>query len=506
MFESAELHHKISKSQYSKEVPQLREKLLELQFELQQHKERSVLIVIAGVDGAGKGETINLLNAWMDPRTIETTAFTQAQGHEEAMPAFWRYWQALPERGRIGIFFDSWYSDAIEARARRRLDAAAYDARIQAIINFENMLHQESVLILKYWFHLSRAEQKSRLDKLAASPRSSWRVGEQDWYRHRHYNEYRSAAEHCLRLTSTGDNPWVIIDGSQESYRNLSVGRHLSEALSQAQNNSHPQRRVQAPALLEAVDGRNLLNMLKLRQHMSKQNYKAQIEEWQGRLNQLLREPAFQKDHALVIVFEGNDAAGKGGSIRRITQALDARHFRVVPIAAPTPEEAAHPYLWRFWRRLPHRGRVTIFDRSWYGRVLVERVEKFCSPADWMRAYDEINQFEHQLAEKRIIVVKFWLAISKDEQARRFEEREQTGFKRFKITAEDWRNRERWDDYIVAVNDMVDRTSTQTAAWTMIEANNKYFARIKILRSLCEQVESVLARQGAKPGKSRRMG
>ncbi len=494
MFESAELHHSISKSQYAQELPLLREKLLELQFELQQRKHLCVLIVIAGVDGAGKGETINLLNAWMDPRTIETSAFTPAQGQEKAMPPFWRYWQALPERGRIGIFFDSWYSDAIEDRARGRLDDAAYDARIQSIINFENMLRQESVLILKYWFHLSKSEQKERLEKLAASSRSSWRVTEQDWYRHRHYREYRSAAEHVLRLTSTGDNPWLIIDGSQENYRNLSVGQHLRDNLSRALEQAHPQRRVQAPALLAAVDQRNLLNSLKLNQRLSKSHYKVALEEWQGHLNQLLREPAFQKEHALAVVFEGNDAAGKGGSIRRITQALDARHFRVVPIAAPTPEEAGHPYLWRFWRHLPYRGRVTIFDRSWYGRVLVERIEKFCSTADWMRAYDEINQFEHQLAESRILVVKFWLAISKEEQARRFEERERTGFKRFKITAEDWRNRERWEDYVVAVNDMVDRTSTQTAPWILIEANNKYFARIKILRSLCEHIEAALDR------------
>ncbi len=194
-----------------------------------------------------------------------------------------------------------------------------------------------------------------------------------------------------------------------------------------------------------------------------------------------------------MLVFEGSDAAGKGGSIRRLTAAMDARHYQIVPIAAPTEEERDQPYLWRFWRHVPRTGRVTIFDRSWYGRVLVERVEGYCREEDWLRAYAEINDFEDQLEDDGALVVKFWLQISADEQLRRFKEREQTDFKRFKITAEDWRNRDKWDDYLTAACDMIDRTSTDIAPWTLVEANDKNFARIKVLRTVCERIEAALA-------------
>jgi polyphosphate kinase 2 (PPK2 family) len=227
---------------------------------------------------------------------------------------------------------------------------------------------------------------------------------------------------------------------------------------------------------------------------MTKADYEKQLEKWQGRLNTLSRDPRFHA-RAVVAVFEGNDAAGKGGTIRRVTGSLDARHYHVIPIAAPTEEERAQPYLWRFWRKLPKRGKFAIFDRSWYGRVLVERVEGFADNADWMRAYGEINDFERQLTEAGVIVIKFWLAIDADEQLKRFKAREETGFKRFKITDEDWRNRDNWDAYREAVHDMVERTSTRDAPWVLVEANNKYHARIKVLRTLCETIE---ARLGAK--------
>ena len=198
------------------------------------------------------------------------------------------------------------------------------------------------------------------------------------------------------------------------------------------------------------------------------------------------------KKLSLLTVFEGIDAAGKGGSIRRITGALDARFYEVIATAAPTEEERAQPYLWRFWRHMPRLGRLAIFDRSWYGRVLVERVEGFCSQSDWMRAYSEINDFEEQLIRNRTVLVKFWLSISKEEQLKRFKEREAIGFKRFKLTADDWRNREKWDQYENAVCDMIDRTGTEIAPWTLVEANDKNYARIKVLKTLCNRLEAVL--------------
>jgi len=244
---------------------------------------------------------------------------------------------------------------------------------------------------------------------------------------------------------------------------------------------------------LPQVDKLDILKSLNLNQVLDKASYEKKLEAYQGRLNVLTRDPRFQK-LSVVGVFEGNDAAGKGGSIRRITSALDARMYKIIPIAAPSDEEKAQPYLWRFWRHTPRRGRLAIFDRSWYGRVLVERVEGYCSEYDWLRAYNEINEFEAQLANHNIVVVKFWLSISADEQLKRFKEREKTGFKHYKITDEDWRNRERWDDYEQAVCDMVDRTSSELAPWTLVPANNKYHARIQVLKTLCERIEAGLKR------------
>jgi AMP-polyphosphate phosphotransferase len=195
---------------------------------------------------------------------------------------------------------------------------------------------------------------------------------------------------------------------------------------------------------------------------------------------------------AVVALFEGNDAAGKGGALRRVTSALDARLYDTIPVGAPSEEERAQPYLWRFWRRLPRLGRFAFFDRSWYGRVLVERVEGLAAAPDWVRAYAEINDFEQALARHGTVLVKYWLAISKDEQLRRFRERERVAFKRFKITPEDWRNRKKWDAYEQAVCDMVERTSTSIAPWMLVEANNKYYARIKVLKVLCEALEDAL--------------
>jgi len=235
-----------------------------------------------------------------------------------------------------------------------------------------------------------------------------------------------------------------------------------------------------------------VLRSLDMSKAYTKPAYKSELEELQGRLNLLMRSPKFKKNFSLIIAYEGADAGGKGGNIRRVTAALDARFYNIIPVAAPTEEERAQPYLWRFWRHVPAKGRLTIFDRTWYGRVLVERVEGFCSEADWRRAYGEINDFEEQLVRNNILVVKFWLAISKEEQLRRFKEREKIGFKRFKITEEDWRNREKWDDYEEAVCDMVDLTSTEVAPWTIVEGNSKYYARIKVMKTLCEKVEAAL--------------
>jgi len=403
----------------------------------------------------------------------------------------WRYWRALPPKGRIGILFGAWHTEPIVNRVLGRIDDAQLELATEEIVRFERMLSDEGALILKFWFHLSKKAQKKRLQALEEDPKTRWRVTDTDWERFKLYDRFRKVSENALRETSTGYAPWIVVEGTNPNYRYLTVGRTLLDALNKRLAGAKPA--VSRPAALpaSALDGRNVLSSLDYEQRLARKEYSRKLEKYQGELNLLTRHKKFRQK-SIVIVFEGADAAGKGGSIRRITGALDARHYQVTPVAAPTEEERAQPYLWRFWRSLPRRGRVTIFDRSWYGRVLVERVEKYCSEEDWMRAYREINDFEEQMAEAGGIVTKFWLTVTKEEQLRRFREREKTPFKSFKITPEDWRNRKKWDDYERAVCDMIDRTSNDLAPWVLVPANDKYAARIDILKTLCERIKKAL--------------
>jgi polyphosphate:AMP phosphotransferase len=355
------------------------------------------------------------------------------------------------------------------------------------------MLVDEGLVLLKFWIHLSKKDQQRRLEALEEDPRTRWRVTRHDWAQARLYSKSHELWEHALRETSTGEAPWFVVEGTDERYRNLTVGKILLDAMRRtlAGKRHPPPGHAPTPTAPTVIDNVKLIRDLDLTKKIADRRYGADLEKYQGKLAKLLRHRQFA-NHSLILAFEGADAAGKGGAIRRVTAALDARQYVTVPVAAPTDEERAHPYLWRFWRHVPPLGGVTIFDRSWYGRVLVERVEGYCSVADWMRAYDEINQFEEQLADAGGILVKFWLQISAAEQLARFREREKTPFKRFKITADDWRNRKRWKAYESAVCDMVDRSSTEIAPWTLVEAEDKNYARIKVLKTIVKRLEAAL--------------
>ena len=493
MFESAELGHQISRERYDAEVPPLREKLLTAQYELVKRHQFSAVILIGGVDGAGKGETINVLNEWMDPRHIQTTAFAMDDGDLHGRPEMWRYWKMLPPNGKIGLFAGSWYSQPITQRAYGQIKNAELDRDLELIRGFERMLTDEGVLLLKFWFHLSKDRQKRRLKALSRDERNAWRVGELEWKHFELYDEFAAASVRALRETSTGNAPWTIVEGTDRRYRELTVGTSVLGALSARLQRpaDAPVANTRAAPLIPALDGKNVLSALDYSTRMPREEYERELEEKQGRLNMLTRRPRF-KQHSVVVVFEGSDAAGKGGAVRRLTRALDARQYQVIPIAAPTDEERARPYLWRFWRHLPERGRFTVFDRSWYGRVLVERVEGYCSESDWMRAYTEINDFEEQLVQNHTIVVKLWLQITPEEQLRRFEERKNTPFKQHKITEDDWRNRAKADEYTEAVCDMIDRTSTELAPWNLIPADDKLSARIRVLDVIHRNIREAL--------------
>ena len=491
MFEAAEIGHKLGKTEYRKEEPKLRQALLDAQYALLEKASFPVVILVNGVDGAGKGETVNLFNEWMDPRHIQTRAFGALTDAERERPEMWRFWRALPPKGRIGILFGSWYSDPILHRVMGHEKRAAFERRLEQIRHFERMLVAEGALVLKLWFHLSKEAQRRRLKKLRADPATAWRVTKEDLAHWRQYDQFVPVCAEALRETSTGEAPWHVIEGSDPEYRALTAGRLLLDALTARLDGPAPILSPAAPPPEASIDHRNLLNTLDYGRTLSRPKYETQLARAQARFNQLTRHKTTRR-HSLVIVFEGMDAAGKGSTIRRLTQAMDARFYRVIPVAAPTDEERAQPYLWRFWRHLPGRGAAVIFDRSWYGRVLVERVEGYCAEADWMRAYHEINEFEQQLSESGAIVVKFWLAITLDEQLRRFRDRETTTYKRFKITADDWRNRKKWPAYEQSVCDMIERTSTAFGPWQVIAANDKRAARVQVIQTLCDRIEAAL--------------
>ena len=491
MFESAELGHKIDKATFDAEEPALRQALLDVQSELLERATFPVVILIGGVDGAGKGETVNLLNECMDPLHIRTNAMGAPSDEERERPPIWRFWRSLPPKGKVGIFFGSWYTAPIVDRVIGQTKGAELDRALEEIVRFERMLTDEGALVLKFWFHLSKKAQRARLTELEKSPKTRWRVTDTDWANFERYDRFYKISERALRHTSRAEAPWIVVEGTDARYRSLTVGKTILESVRKRldEGDRHAVASI-APPVAATIDDVHLLRTLDMTTTLSKKSYEDELEKLQGKLNLLTRDAGFTKKRSAVLVFEGADAAGKGGAIRRVTGAIDARQYAVVPVAAPTEEERAQPYLWRFWRNVPRRGKLTIYDRSWYGRVLVERVEGFCKERDWLRAYSEINDFEEQLDRHGTVVVKFWLHITKEEQLRRFEEREAVSFKRYKITPEDWRNREKWEAYERAVADLVDRTSTEIAPWTLVPAVDKYAARIQVLRTVCDRLEA----------------
>ena len=492
MFESATLPHILSKDDYKDQEPVLRRNLLTSQFALVESRRFPVIVVMAGVDGAGKSEVVHQLYAWLDPHHLETSAFASPTEEERLKPRMWRYWKALPPKGKIGFIFGSWYHQPLRDRVLDKITQSEFERELQAINRFETMLAAEGALILKFWLHLIRDAQGNWL----TSPGKSSLTGQSvyaEWSGLGRNDADRSmpAAETMSSITSTGHAPWIVIPSSDWRYRDISVGQTLLNALQKRIECPSPQIEAAAPAILSPVDKRNVLDRLDLTQQLTEKKYDQLLKEYQEKLTDLTESKKFQ-NISVIALFEGNDAAGKGGVIRRISQSIDPRQFQALAVAAPNDEERAQPYLWRFWKKLPRRGHFATFDRSWYGRVLVERVEALCSEAEWLRAYNEINDFELQLTDSGIVLMKFWLSISSDEQLRRFHEREQNEFKSFKITPEDWRNRKKWNEYAIATGDMIDRTSTRHAHWTLVEANDKLFARIKVLKTICDRIKSAL--------------
>jgi polyphosphate:AMP phosphotransferase len=465
---------------------------VELQVELKQVPFK-VLLILAGPEGAGRGNLLYTLAEWLDPRGVETFSYHAPTGSELAHPHQWRFWRSLPGIGRIGLYAGSWYTETLreEARGERARQHVVQEA--ERIRDFEKLLADGGTLIVKVWLQISKDAQGRRLRSLRAEPATAWRVTEEDWHHHRIYDRLARTARLIRAKTNRPGARWTLIDAEDERARDLAVGQLLLDQFRRQQRNFARLPRATAPKRVTPLraSGVKRLNALPLDQELSEKDYDELREKWLGRLNRAVR-GALSKGRSIVFAFEGWDAAGKGGAIRRLTSAIDPRDYSVVPVAKPTPEEKHAHYLWRFWRDVPRNGRMTIFDRSWYGRVLVERLEGFCREDEWKRAYEEINGFERELTDHGTIVLKYWLHVSHAEQLRRFREREATPHKRHKMNAEDWRNRRKRGAYEIAVGDMLALTDRKNAPWHLVAADNKRFARLEVLRTASRQIEAAL--------------
>ncbi len=494
MFEASKVGRTLSKESFNQQEETLRAELLQIQQELMKSS-IPVVVIVAGVEGAGKGGVVNRLNKWLDARGMQTFAFWDQTDEESERPRYWRFWRSLPPRGQVSVLFGGWYMLPIEHRYMEQCNDAELDAELNRIVDFERMLTLDGALVVKFWFHMDEKEQKKRLKELSRDDRSKWKMHPTKKKFSEQYARFEQVAERIIRHTDRGTSPWYLIEATDKRYRDMTVGRTLLSAIRARLENprvADTQIASHAPSLPESESARiTVLDHVDLNKTLDRKTYKSELGRLQQRANQLAWQ-AYNQKRSTVMVFEGSDAGGKGGAIRRFTNAVDARLYRATSVAAPSDEERARHYLWRFWRPIPRAGYITIYDRSWYGRVLVERVEGFASEPEWRRAYSEINQFEEQLVESGIILIKFWLHIDPDEQLRRFKDREQVPYKQHKITDEDWRNREKWDDYKLAVNEMVVRTSTEYAPWTLVPGNDKLFARIHVLKTICDTLEKAL--------------
>jgi polyphosphate:AMP phosphotransferase len=488
VFETAEVGNAVGKKEYARRLTRLRAELLKAQHALASTQYR-LIVVVGGVEGGGKTEVARRLVDWMDARGLSVEAYGDHSDEERERPRYWRYWSTLPAAGRGSILVGSWYTRPIVSRALKFIREGDFEAELDRIVAFESMLRRENTIIVKVWLHLTKKEQRRRLKELEADPSTSWRVSKRDWEFVNLHGRFRKICEGALAKTSTVDAPWIVVEATDRHYRDLAAGdavlAAMKQALAHAKAPAHFAPDRPKPARV------SVLSELDLTKHLSAEDYSRKLAKQQGRVARLMRRMR-KKGRALICAFEGVDAAGKGGAIRRLTSAIDARNVRVMAVAAPTDEERGHPYLWRFWRQLPRRGHATVFDRTWYGRVLVERVEGFCSPEDWKRAYGEIAAFESELSHSGIIVCKFWLQISPEEQLRRFTDRVATPFKQYKITKEDWRNRAKWDAYQASAAQMIEKTSTPEAPWTLVEAEDKRWARVKVLKAVADRLEEEL--------------
>ncbi|MBR3318399.1 MAG: hypothetical protein IKG21_11330 [Atopobiaceae bacterium] len=446
-----------------------------------------VMVIFEGWGAAGKGSVLGRVIKDMDPRFFSVVTLSSRPTEEESMrPFLWRYMVQIPKEGQFKFFDTCWMEEVTNGLISNTLSHEEYDNRIDSINMAERQLVDNGYLVMKFFFHVSKKEQRARLDALSADENTKWRVNEDDYVENEQYERALEVYGRYLRDTNRSAAPWYIIDAKARKWATLQVLEFLNMGIEVAIHN----RGVAAPLRQNVFALKRMppLASIDLDKTIEYDEYRAQLSELRSRLREL-HNVVYRHRIPVVIAYEGWDAAGKGGNIKRITSALDPRGYEVHPIASPEPGEKARHYLWRFWNRLPKAGHIAIFDRTWYGRVMVERLEGFCSENDWRRAYNEINEFENELIEAGVVVIKFWVQIDSETQLARFTDRQNTPEKQWKITDEDWRNREKWDAYEQAVDEMIAKTSTINAPWHVLESNDKRYARIKALRIVIDAIE-----------------
>ena len=504
MLEKVDLTKKLSKEEYKEKMPQLEAKLGRLQRECKSLG-IPIMIVFEGFGASGKGIQIGRLIQSMDPRGFEVHPIKNETEEERMHPFMWRFWTKTPSKGRIAIFDGSWYRRVLIDRFEKRTKNKELADAFHSINSFEEQLAEDGTLIIKLLLDIDKKEQKKRFEKLKKNKETAWRVTQGDKERNVHYDEYAAMIEDMLFKTDTDYAPWTIIESMDKRFATLKIYTTVIKAMADqiekvqkektegtAGKTEGEMAEIAREADEEMKELRvSILSKADLSLHYTKEEYKEKLDKLQKKMEKLHGE-LYRRRIPVVLGFEGWDAGGKGGAIKRLTERMDARGYVVNPTASPNDIEKAHHYLWRFWRAMPKDGHVAIFDRTWYGRVMVERIEGFCTTEEWKRAYKEINDMEKDLSDAGAIVIKFWMHIDKDEQERRFKERQENPEKQWKITDEDWRNREKWDQYEDAVNEMLMRTSTDYAPWVVVEGNDKYYARIKVLRTVAEAIEARL--------------
>ena len=508
MLEKVDLTKKIPKEEYKERMPELEERLGRLQRECKALG-IPVLIVFEGFGAAGKGLQIGRLIQSMDPRGFEVYTIKNETEEERMHPFMWRFWTKTPERGRISVFDGSWYRRVLIDRFEKRTKTKDLPAAFHSINSFEQQLAEDGSLIIKLFLNIDRKEQKKRFDRLAKNKETAWRVSQGDRERNARYDEYAKMMEEMLFKTDTDYAPWTIVESMDRRFATLKIYTTVIRAMAAQIGKVQGQNAEKAAETDSAADAGeiekiareanarmkdlqvSILSKADLTLSYTREEYKEKLDKLQKKIEKLHGE-LYRRRIPVVLGFEGWDAGGKGGAIKRLTAKMDARGYVVNPTASPNDIERAHHYLWRFWRAMPKDGHVAIFDRTWYGRVMVERIEGFCTTEEWKRAYKEINDMEKDLYDAGAVVIKFWMHIDKDEQERRFKERQENPEKQWKITDEDWRNREKWDLYEEAVNEMLMRTSTDYAPWVVVEGNSKYYARVKVLRTVVEAIEKRL--------------